>query len=103
VTEDEAKTKWCPFARCESGAFGSGATAINRSAHMVYTDEGGLPNESLCLGSACMAWRDAQRAFRWTAKDEPAPGPDWTKTSETPFHTQWEGPREGFCGLAGQP
>lgn len=39
MTEDEAKTKWCPFARVVDSARG--------------TDGEG----ARCIGSACMAWR----------------------------------------------
>ena len=56
MTEEEAKTKFCPFAR--NG------------------------DEEDCLGSACMAWRWADR-FGMTDGDP-----------ET---------RHGYCGLAGKP
>jgi hypothetical protein len=45
MTEDEAKTKWCPMARCwgQSGP-------VNR--------DGGKPRiGAMCLGSGCMMWR----------------------------------------------
>lgn len=47
MTESEAKTKWCPFARI---AHVSGATANSR-AH----NDPDLSQD--CIGSACMAWR----------------------------------------------
>lgn len=46
MTEDEAKTKWCPFAIASGKRF-----AINRAP------EGEINNSCKCLGTACMAWR----------------------------------------------
>lgn len=46
MTEDEAKTKWCPFARISDG---EPPTSVNRPE--PYGD---VPH---CLGSGCMAWR----------------------------------------------
>lgn len=41
MTEDEAKTKWCPMVRAESA-----------TRHLV---DGSV--EANCIGSACMMWR----------------------------------------------
>jgi hypothetical protein len=49
MTESEAKTKWCPFARV--GSETSGLGAMNRDVRK------GVMPEALCIGSACMAWR----------------------------------------------
>lgn len=79
LTEDEATTKWCPFARVmlfepEPGA---GNHAVNRTT-MNMT----------CIGSACMAWR-FQPAIVVPAD------------SVTPeILARKPG---GFCGLAGRP
>ena len=54
MTEDEAKTKWCPFAKALDP---TGKVASNR---MDYDFESGANNpdpDCLCLGSGCMAWR----------------------------------------------
>lgn len=79
MTEEEAKTKWCPFARTKTLKFSSedgGVAAANR-------DFDGLPIDQLhsCMASACMAWR----AFNLDAQMREG------------------GPRGGFCGLAGAP
>ena len=50
LTEDEAKTKWCPFAR---------ESAVNPS--MPWN--GPIPTHPTlnCIASACMAWRFGRR------------------------------------------
>jgi hypothetical protein len=97
VTEDEAKTKWCPFARISSPIYDKtrtwgghhpkiGAETANRGAR-----EEQWP---LCIGSACMAWRWAgYRAAdgTWVRK---------TAAGEGPFIPE---KADGFCGLAGAP
>jgi hypothetical protein len=47
MTEEEARSKWCPFAKIESN---SGA-AINRPSSFAGT------NLCNCFGSQCMAWK----------------------------------------------
>jgi hypothetical protein len=83
MTEDQAKTKWCPFYR--AAIAGETAFVDNRPPHYdqrpgdigepstVYT-RNGYEASCCCIGSACMAWR------------------------ETPARSA-----EGFCGLAGKP
>lgn len=107
MTEDEAKTKWCPFARVRDISFdyheildasedldleeghsrivgpfsGPAANRFN------FDKEGGARGErdlklasgSLCIASACMAWR-------------------W---STVPYANEPKGGR-GYCGLAGR-
>ena len=52
MTEDEAKTKWCPMVRClVYNAQGSGA------ANQAYVDEVVDINLAMCKGSLCMMWR----------------------------------------------
>lgn len=75
MSEDEAKTKWCPFAHLESG---------NRALGGDYR------KSVLCIGSACMAWRwNYNPALRdeYRAKDN--------MTDDVLL--------SGFCGLAGKP
>lgn len=47
MTEDEAKKKWCPHGRVR----GVKLAGYNRLPN------GRKSNNSLCIGSACMAWR----------------------------------------------
>lgn len=82
-TEDEAKTKWCPFARVafswgEGGSIFDGegatpmATTVNRGRN--------LSADTLCIASACMAWQ-------WEPEDEERPLSDQRATTR------------GYCGL----
>ena len=64
MNEDEAKTKWCPFSRVSVTEMGSdhavmrvpsGAATFNRL--IVDGKKIALPQVTLCIGSACMAWQ----------------------------------------------
>lgn len=104
MTEEEAKTKWCPFARVASplsvrDAVGKetwvGVTGANRAAHHPRVDVQGIddpgnPPSARCIGSACMAWR-------W--KDAPVVGRRLNPDKPAPFDRAGD----GFCGLAGKP
>lgn len=74
MIEDEAKTKWCPFAREASTPGG-----WNRG---VFSDG----PRSKCLGSQCMAWRATDRE---AVPCQPDGEPDFKEA--------------GYCGLAGKP
>lgn len=58
MTEDEARTKWCPFARL---AFATSTGETNVPGYnrvVVFGEEPTLnPEDSRCIGSDCMAWR----------------------------------------------
>ena len=53
TSEQEAKTKWCPFSTV---AAPFGKFAVNRDNYDGSTSPG-----TWCIGSRCMAWR-------WTAR-----------------------------------
>lgn len=57
LTEEEAKTKWCPFARF---AFPNGSSA-NRDDHPRCQEH------TRCIASACMAWRNEHGD--WSGKE----------------------------------
>jgi hypothetical protein len=75
MTEDEAKTKWCPHVRHTALPMSNGDAAVydNRSCEVAFHVAG------CCIGSACMAWRF-----------------NIGMGSSLPMGT-------GFCGLAGRP
>ncbi|MFN3582938.1 hypothetical protein [Phenylobacterium sp.] len=89
MTEDEAKAKWCPFARVATlqttdhyGTVMPAGPVANR-----WT-AGSKPTEriALCIGSACMAWRESR---------------DIATNSETGISRAVV--LGGYCGLAGEP
>jgi hypothetical protein len=113
VTEQDAKTKWCPFARVPlSDAHDFGATAMAAVNRSDFSD---TPEYPRCIGSACMAWRwaDSPREFQWTAVGADGPGEGWEKSGEPEMSSggslmsqRWARPRQnrgGYCGLAGVP
>jgi hypothetical protein len=76
MTEEEAKNRWCPFARV------AGNNYANESYNRVSRSKKVVAPNSHCIGSACMAWR----WFQSTKEQGTLPPP-----------------YEGFCGLAGNP
>lgn len=84
MTEEEAKTKWCPFAR-------DSETAGNRS----QSDE---PDRHAarfpCIASACMAWRGGETS-EFKARAEAMYRRDGVRLSPKNSDVT------GHCGLAG--
>jgi hypothetical protein len=90
MTEAEALTKWCPFARMKvAQTVKDGApscnepqTTYNRIAINAQSSPF-IADQARCIASACMAWRTAQVG-------QVLPGDEYKTYRE-----------EGFCGLAG--
>ena len=80
VTEEQAKTKWCPFARVPVETETLEWVVGNRANQ---TGPGGLYKGSKCIASQCMAFR--------LIPIEP-----YADSSDPP-------PKRGYCGLAGTP
>jgi hypothetical protein len=108
VTEEEAKTKWCPQARAQ--------IERTESAPVGNRDRGSRPDiDCLCIGSACMWWRwndpegldKPTRVHPNVLKDH---WQGWTVTDPTPDAKGYveisppppKLPR-GYCGPAGKP
>lgn len=51
MTEDKARTKWCPFVRAYNGVTDEGVAA-NR-----WAQGKDRPASTACIASECMAWR----------------------------------------------
>lgn len=108
LTEDEAKTKWCPFARMLL------VDEINGTRHATTPAISGFNRtgvqgcgsnsdqaESRCVGSACMAWRWSVRPGLYD-KDNPENGPLERGVTYAP-HEWFRKEGSGYCGLAGRP
>lgn len=111
LTEDEAKAKWCPFARiCVSEKDGSEASvaSFNRIAHR-QTSNLLTPHAANCIASACMAWRWAsptpiilddgsEETHEWLLSR------GWTRGREAFVGIEMNPPKtpQGYCGLAGR-
>ena len=102
MTEDEAKTKWCPHTVASH-------TDPRAMAHHERPQLG-LPTETFrhaCIGSACMAWRTTPVQEHEAENDEdaaPYVEAGWRKgirARDGQFVVIRGG--EGFCGLAGRP
>jgi len=65
MTEDEARTKWCPFGRIllrndlthKIKGFGKKILLYLRLSDSFNRNEVGSPHVSPCIASDCMAWR----------------------------------------------
>lgn len=53
MTEEEAKTKWCPMARILFTTPDGGYAVGNLFKHST-----GMMEATMCLGSGCMLWRE---------------------------------------------
>jgi hypothetical protein len=82
VTEDEARTKWCPFVRLPGDWQSDDGKWLSATVNRPLT--GGLTamrKSSLCMASDCMAWRRMHVA---------------------PIRPDEKLQVHGFCGLAGR-
>jgi hypothetical protein len=93
LTEEEAKTKWCPFSQTPT-------TVIRKAADDYPADivvglvssnrlnaPGEFSVECLCVASRCMAWRQTDNKTWPSAPGEPERPPE----------------PAGYCGLSGRP
>lgn len=85
MTPEEAKEKWCPFARVIVAKQKNDANIVgvpvsfNRIA-IARSDRTILDSSTKCMADKCMAWR-------WSEQPAIIPAP----------------PQTGYCGLAGEP
>lgn len=94
MTEDEAKTKWCPFS--------AGGKKVERGATFIRS-----PN---CIGSACMAWRWSAvprephgSPYIQAIKDHRSEHGSSLADAKKAVDATWVRPshEHGYCGLAG--
>lgn len=89
MTEDEAKIKWCPFAKSRAVRAWKEADVFN--AAYAANKDGNVSTS--CIASECMA-------FRWI-EDGKASGYFADGTSVEGDSALAD--RKGYCGLAGKP
>lgn len=97
MTEDEAKTKWCPFVRMPMKLRDQ-----FHVANRVMID--GIDDGPKCIGSACMAWRWARPYWKPLEQGESSVNRgmrfyDGSGNEVPPPSSE----TDGFCGLAGKP
>jgi len=89
MTETEAKTKWCPFARVVTQT-SLGEVIPSAGNKLVDADGAGQLKGSKCQGSACMAWR---KRVHHENRDKREPEDERIGKYSA----------DGYCGLAGRP
>jgi hypothetical protein len=82
MTEDEARTKWCPFTRV---SFSEAPTAVCNRLCVGSLDTNKSVAIGFCIASDCMAWRPTFHGM--------------VSVSEKGAEVRVTG---GFCGLAGK-
>lgn len=92
MTEDEARKKWCPFARFiapldKNGVIAAMTDGCNRIFASADNHELN-PSAARCIASECMAWRNVFE------KQEKKGAPVGVKENVLVG---------GYCGLAGKP
>jgi hypothetical protein len=90
MTENEAKTKWCPFAHSRGVDVLSGQN-IRSFGVLKSDDEEGI--NLLCIASECMAWRATDNEI----KENPSSPVEHGRARSAADY----GPA-GYCGLAGK-
>ena len=84
MTEDEAKTKWCPFANSRRIGITIPKEADRPEVTLISYHHGDDNDLTVsCIGSECMAWRKFT-ALQINARHD---------------EDEWM----GYCGLAGKP
>lgn len=115
MTEEEAKTKWCPFARVVASLINGDAVSNTQVRNRLVEIEAGQPQvyvETLvgaqCVASACMAWRTTARiplsVAREIQKELALPlAQAWDHAASLFIADGKPDGEDGYCGLAGAP
>lgn len=101
MTEDEASTKWCPFAKRFPYATAKEAEEIAaQGIHPDYADE--MAAMFPCIGSRCAAWKFERTQFAVIHDGEPEAMWAWDpRTSKAPYYADVavREVRHGRCGM----
>lgn len=97
-TEEEAKGKWCPFARVWL-ADELGGVSVNRLGDTAKT----VVDNAMCIGSLCMAWQwHAWRCGEGCGTRRAGTiEPDYREPCKPPSDQKYYD-HIGYCGLAGR-
>ncbi len=73
MTEDEAKTKWCPMARVIMGSRDNKSfePAFNRMVLDAEPDVPRIGGSTMCLASACIMWEPTRKFVSDKDKSKP--------------------------------
>ena len=108
MTEDEAKTKWCPFVRVRGNSDENDPGSWNR------LDATNAKNDTLefrvgadmtivrCIGSACMAWR-WEKAITNKVEIQRVVQMMQVGSGYHQIDPEFANTEHGYCGLAGKP
>jgi hypothetical protein len=102
MSEEEARTKWCPMVRIMLGHDNQawqGLSVTNRGV----TFSG--PQDCMCIGSNCMMWRSRERSHCSVTDGTSCP-PAKLDPEHPCIECKWnviEFKGEGFCGIGGKP
>lgn len=98
ISEEFAKTKWCPFKRV-GVLVGNGGVGINFSAPMVGGNPGArepydVTEETRCEGSGCMMWVEVASAVKAGEIGHSI------NSCGMQIREEKDQPAYGYCGLA---
>jgi hypothetical protein len=102
LTEEEAKTKWCPEVRWpdEQGTWNRMESMIKRwfgwSGKYPYPDEA-----CNCIASECMMWRQEHVRYELSKKFSEMSDEELVEGATKP--SKMEFGNRGYCGLGGKP
>jgi hypothetical protein len=98
LTLEDAKTKWCPWARVTRYGESADNGAPEGPASANRTDEGEGGGRAYCLADGCMAWR--WDIVGWKKVQVPAPDDSiCLEDSMEPIYSS----THGYCGAGGKP
>jgi hypothetical protein len=103
MTEDEAKTKWCPMVRISAFGEHTSSPPANRVMDAINKTVARNPRDCRCLGSECMMWRlskpaDPEALLRYANNNglTTQEAMRELRLTEADFSAA-----QGYCGLAG--
>ncbi len=104
VTEEEARKRWCPFARSTSEPGNRAPYGTPRDLPADPEYELAMAAEFPCIASRCMAWRSLGQRWLVTRRGKETELSSWNPTGST--LTGYRGCKVkptilGYCGLSG--